>query len=137
MSLPSEPSPEFSVGRELPLTSSDGCCASLLGVEEVSVREDDLARFAADDGLLARIEERPSGMSDEEHMYLLDRAREHLARAGDLTLDEAGRLLHECSTENQLTIQASDQFAIVSAWGRLLIVLARVELHGVCHPEQN
>jgi hypothetical protein len=101
------------------------------------VRDDDLARFAADDGLLARIQQRPSGMSDQEREFLLDRAREQLAKAGDLTLEEAGQLLRNFSLENRLTIQCGQQFACVSAYGRLLYVTARSALRGACHPDMN
>jgi hypothetical protein len=101
------------------------------------VRSDDLAPFAVADGLLARIQQRPSGMTDQERLELLDRAREALAKQADLTPKVAGRLMHQAAAEGEFTIQCGDQFAIVTAWGRLLTVMARVELRGVCHPDAN
>ena len=101
------------------------------------MREDDLARFAVADGLLARIQQRPSGMSAEEREYLLDMASEQLARAADLDPAEARHLLEPFTPDNQTTIQCGAQFACVSAFGRLLVVFARVELRGRCHPDLN
>jgi hypothetical protein len=101
------------------------------------VRSDDLAPFAVADGLLARVQQRPSGMTGQERMELLSRAREALATATDVTAEDAGKLLTDCALEGELTIQCGDQFAVVSAWGRLLTVMARVELRGVCHPDAN
>jgi hypothetical protein len=101
------------------------------------VRDDDLTLFAADDGLLARIAERPSGSSNEERQYMLDRARENLARVVDISLEDAGKALHQATLRGELTEQYSEQFAVVSLQGRILYVLARTALRGVCHPEQN
>jgi hypothetical protein len=101
------------------------------------VRDDDLARFAASDGLLARIRQRPTGMTEAEREYLLDQASERLASAADLTGQEARRLIDPMTADNQTTIQCGQQFACVSAFGRLLVVFARVELRGRCHPDLN
>ena len=102
------------------------------------MRGDDLAPFAVADGLLAKMAQQPRGrMTDTELNYLLDQAGRQLAHAGDLTLDETAQLLSECTEANELTIQCSDKFAVVTAYGRLLVVFARVELRGRCHPESN
>ncbi len=102
------------------------------------MRDDDLAPFAVADGLLARMASAPvTGMTDVEQDYLVEQARQHLARIGDLTPGEAARLLNDFHAENQLTIQASDRLAVVTAYGRLLAIFARCELRGRCHPERN
>lgn len=102
------------------------------------MREDDLAPFAVADGLLARIAaERPGKLTDVEHQHLLDRARETLARATGETLENAGRAMHQAAAEGEFTLQCGEQFAVVTIYGRVLTVYARVELAGVCHPELN
>jgi phage gp29-like protein len=106
-------------------------------VKGVGVRGDDLAPFAVADGLLAKIAEYPQGMTDAERHYLLDRAREVLAKATGETLENAGRALHQAADEGEFVLQCGGQFATVAIYGRLLIVYARVELRGACHPESN
>jgi hypothetical protein len=102
------------------------------------VKDDDLAPFAVADGLLARISaDRPGKLTEAEHRYLLDLARENLARGTGETLQNAGRAMHQAATEDEFTLQCSDQFAVVTIYGRLLVVLARVELAGRVHPECN
>jgi hypothetical protein len=102
------------------------------------VRDEDLEQFAVADGLLARIAaERPGRLTETEHRHLLDKARETLARSTGETLEMAGKAMHQAATEGEFTLQAGDQFAIVTMHGRLLVVYARVELAGVCHPELN
>jgi hypothetical protein len=101
------------------------------------MREDDLAHFAPADGLLARIRQRPSGMTEAEREYLLHQASAQLARTVDLEPAEARRLVEPMTADNQTTIQCGQQFACVSAFGRLLVVFARVELRGRCHPDLN
>jgi len=101
------------------------------------MKQDDLARFAVSDGLLARIGARPGRMSAAERDYLLDQAARRLATAADLEVEEARRLLEPFTPQNQTTIQCGEQFAAVSAWGRLLYVAARSELRGICHPDAN
>jgi hypothetical protein len=101
------------------------------------MKEEDLEQFAVADGLLARIAARPGRMSHAERTYLLDQAARTLARVGDLTVEEAERTLYPFTSENPTTIQCGEQFACVSAWGRLLYVIARSELRGICHPDAN
>ena len=102
------------------------------------MRDDDLAPFAVADGLLARIAaERPGKLTEAEHRHLLDLARENLARGTGETLEMAGQAMHQAATENEFTLRCSDQFATVVIYGRLLVVLARVELAGRVHPEHN
>jgi hypothetical protein len=102
------------------------------------MNQDDLAPFAVADGLLARVAaERPGKLTEVEHRHLLDKARETLARGTGQTLEEAGRVMFKAADEGEFTLQGSDQFAVVTIYGRVLTVYARVELAGVCHPERN
>jgi hypothetical protein len=102
------------------------------------MREDDLASFAIADGLLARISaDRPGKLTEVEHQHLLDRARETLARATGETLENAGRAMFQACDEGEFTLQAGNEFAIVTIYGRLLVVMTRWELAGACHPERN
>jgi hypothetical protein len=102
------------------------------------MNENDLEVFAIADGLLDQIAQQRAGLlTDTERMTLLDRARESLARGTGSTLDEAGRAMHEAARHGDVTLQASDQFAVVSCWGRVLTVATRAELRGACHPESN
>jgi hypothetical protein len=101
------------------------------------VNHEDLAHFAVSDGLLARVGEHPSGMTDQERHYLADRARETLARALDCPLEQAGRALLAAADQGEVTVQAGREFAVVSAWGRVLVCMNRWELRGICHPEGN
>jgi hypothetical protein len=113
-------------------------CEPIRVIPGVAVREDDLAPFAIADGLLAKMAQQPRGrMTDLERDYLLDQGRRSLAKIGDLTLDEATELMADFCEENQLTIQCSDQFAVVTAYGRILAVFARSELRGRVHPGSN
>jgi hypothetical protein len=84
---------------------------------------------------VARIVLQPSGTTDAERQYLADRARETLAKATDL--ENAGRALHQAADEGELTMQAGNEFATLTIDGRLLVVMTRVELRGVCHPDSN
>jgi hypothetical protein len=70
-------------------------------------------------------------------MYLLDRARETLARATGETLENAGRALHQAGNEGEFTLAAGNEFCCVSIYGRLLVVMTRWELRGACHPTTN
>jgi hypothetical protein len=102
------------------------------------VRDDDLAPFAVADGLLARIAaERPGKLTDMEHEHLLNVARENLARGTGETLEMAGKAMFKAADEGEFTLQCGDQFATVVMYGRLILVMGRVELAGVCHPERN
>jgi hypothetical protein len=102
------------------------------------MKDEDLEPFAIADGLLARMAaERPGKLTEVEHRHLLDKARETLARGTGETLEMAGKAMDQAATEGEFTVQASDQFATVVMYGRLLTVYARVELAGVCHPEHN
>jgi hypothetical protein len=102
------------------------------------VRDEDLEHFAVADGLLARIAaERPGKLTETEHRHLLDKAHETLARGTGETLEMAGKAMHQAAAEGEFTLQCGDQFAVVTMYGRILTVYARVELAGVCHPELN
>jgi hypothetical protein len=101
------------------------------------MKDEDLEQFAVADGLLARITAEPSPMSQAEKDYLLLQGARMLARAGDLSGDEAYRLIYPFTPENQTTLQAGAGFAAVFAYGRLLYTVRRQDLHGICHPEHN
>jgi hypothetical protein len=102
------------------------------------MRDEDLAPFAVADGLLAKMAEEPVGLvTDPERQWMLDRAREALARVLGISLDAAGRELHSAARAGNLTEQYSDTFAAVSLQGRILYCMARVALRGAVHPERN
>lgn len=101
------------------------------------MREEDLEHFAVADGLLARIGEHEGGLTDQEHLYLVDRAREELAKVYGTSLEDAGRALLVAGDQGDVAVRAGEEFATVIAWGRILVVYARVELRGRCHPEAN
>jgi hypothetical protein len=108
------------------------------GIEEGQVRGDDLALFAVADGLLAKMaQQEPGRVTDDERQWMLDHAREALARVLGISLDVAGRELHSAAVTGHLTEQYSDTFAVVSLQGRILYCMARVALRGACHPERN
>jgi hypothetical protein len=102
------------------------------------MREDDLGPFAAADGLIAKMRQQPAGlMTDLEQDHLLNEACRNLAKMRNLSVGEAAELLAEFNEGNQLAIQCSQQFAVVSAYGRILAVFSRSALRGVVHPESN
>jgi hypothetical protein len=101
------------------------------------LRNGDLAPFAIADDLLARLTACPGRASDAERQWMLDHAREHLARRLDISPEDAGRALHQAALAGDLTEQYSDTFAVVSLQGRILYCMARVALRGVAHPERN
>jgi hypothetical protein len=102
------------------------------------VRHEDLAPFAVAEGLLAKIATDPPGqLTDAERTYLLERARENLAKATGETLENAGRAMHQAANEGEFTLQTGKEFTCVSIYGRLLVVMSRWDLRGVCHPATN
>ena len=101
------------------------------------MRDEDLAPFAVADGLLARLGAEPGQLSEAEKNYLLFEGARMLALAGKLKGEEAYRLIYPFTPENRTTIQCSREFACISAFGRLLFVINRRDLRGLCHPERN
>ena len=102
------------------------------------MRDEDLAPFAVADGLLAKMTEQPASIiTDTERQYMLDHARENLARVRNMTLEQAGRELHNAALRGDLTEQYTDHLAVVTLQGRILYVLGRIALRGACHPERN
>jgi hypothetical protein len=101
------------------------------------VRDEDLAHFAAADGLLARMTADPDQLSQAEKDYLLLQGARTLARAADLSGEEAYRLIHPFTRENRTTLQAGAGFAAVFAFDHLLYTIRRHQLRGICHPENN
>jgi hypothetical protein len=102
------------------------------------MKEDDLAPFAVADGLLAKMAEEPAGLvTDSEREWMLDHAREGLARVLGITIDAAGRELHAAAVRGEVTEQYSEAFAVVTLQGRILYCMARVALRGAVHPERN
>lgn len=82
-------------------------------------------------------QQEPGRATDAERQYMLDKARESLVRALDVTPEQAGKILHNAALRGDLTEQYSAQFAVVTLEGRILYVLARTALRGACHPEHN
>jgi hypothetical protein len=101
------------------------------------MRDEDLAPFAVADGLLPHVPDRDGGLTDAERQYLCDRARENLATGTGETLENAGRALLDGANAGEVEVRAGREFATVIAWGRLLVVYARAELRGICHPSAN
>jgi hypothetical protein len=102
------------------------------------VRSDDLAPFAIADGLLAKMTAASTWhLTEPEIDYLLGKARDELARAKDCRRDEAAAALSQAYEAGHSAIQAGPEFAIVTLYGRVLAVMARWELRGICHPERN
>jgi len=102
------------------------------------LRDEDLAPFAVADGLLAKMAAQEAGRAtDEERQWMLDHARENLARVAGISLEAAGRELHAAALQGHLTEQYSDTFAVVSLKGRILYCMARHALRGCAHPERN
>jgi hypothetical protein len=102
------------------------------------LRDDDLAPFAVADGLRAKMEaDRPGKLTEAEHQYLLDMARENLARGTGETLEMAGKAIFTAVDEGEFELRCTDHLAMVSIYGRILVVYARVELAGIVHPERN
>lgn len=84
------------------------------------MREDDLAPFAVADGLLAKMAGQAGLATDDERQWMLDHARENLARVLGISTEAAGRELHSAAVAGNLTEQYSDTFAVVSLQGRIL-----------------
>jgi hypothetical protein len=101
------------------------------------LRDEDLAPFAVADGLLARMAAEAGQLTDAERDCLLWLGAAMLAEAADLDPQQARRLIHPMTTENRTTLQAGFGFAAVMAYGRLLYVIKRHKLRGICHPESN
>ena len=101
------------------------------------MKDEDLEQFAVADGLLARIAAEPDRMSEAERDYLLFQGAKMLARGADLGGEEAYRLIYPFTEENRTTIQCGREFACISAFDRLLFVINRRKLRGLCHPERN
>ena len=95
------------------------------------MRSDDLAPFAVADGLLAKMNANPTGATDDERQWMLDHARENLARVLGISLEAAGREVHSAALAGNLTD------AVVSLQGRILYCMARHALRGCAHPERN
>jgi inorganic triphosphatase YgiF len=101
------------------------------------MRPEDLEQFEVADGLVARMTAYPGQLSDAERDYLLFQAARALALAGDLSGEEAYRLIYPFTAENQTTITASSLSATVVSFGRVLFRIRRPDLRGLCHPERN
>ena len=102
------------------------------------MREDDLEPFAVADGLIAKMAAQPPGQAtSEERQWMLDHAREALARIANITLDEAGQAMQGAALDGDLTEQYSQHLAVVTYHGRILYVLGRIALRGACHPDLN
>jgi hypothetical protein len=101
------------------------------------VRDEDLQWFAPAASLRAKMLQSPGQLTDDERMELLDRARHVIAREASLSLEDAGRVMHETADRGDLEVRCGEQFAAVFMWGRVVHCATRAELRGVCHPELN
>jgi hypothetical protein len=101
------------------------------------MRPDDLEAFAVPGGLVARMTAPAGHLTDAERDYLLFQAARALALAGDLSGEEAYRLIYPFTAENQTTITANSLGATVVAFGQVLFRIRRRDLRGLCHPERN
>jgi hypothetical protein len=102
------------------------------------MRDEDLEPFAIADGLIAKMAAQESSRAtDDERQWMLDHARETLARVAGMTLDDAGRELHRAALRGEITEQYSETFAMIAMQGRILHCMARVALRGCAHPERN
>jgi hypothetical protein len=107
-------------------------------VKGAGLRDEDLAPFTVAEGLLAKMaNQEPGRATDDERQWMLDKARENLARVLNVSLDVAGRELHAAASKGHLTEQYSATFAVVSLQGRILYCMARHALRGCAHPERN
>jgi hypothetical protein len=101
------------------------------------VKDDDLAPFAIADGLLARMTTDATWhLTEPEIDYLLGEACDELARAKDCGRHEAAAM-RQAYEAGHSAVQAGPQFAIVTMYGRVLAVMSRHSLRGICHPERN
>jgi hypothetical protein len=102
------------------------------------MKEDDLAPFAVADGLLAKMTAAATWhLTEAEIDYLLGKACDELARAKDCSREDAATAMAQAYDAGHSAIQAGPEFAIVTMYGRVLIVMNRHQLRGICHPEQN
>ena len=101
------------------------------------MKEEDLAPFAVADGLVAKMGEPAWHLSNPEQDYLLERARENLAKGTGETLQAATDAMGKALEEGHFAIQAGKEFAVVTMHGRVLYVVTRSELTCLVHPERN
>jgi hypothetical protein len=102
------------------------------------VKDEDLEPFAIADGLLAKMGAGNGWrLTDTEIDFLFEHARDNCAKALGVDVDEAAAAMGEALDRGHLTTQAGPQFAIVTMYGRLLVVMTRHDLRGRCHPERN
>lgn len=101
------------------------------------MKDEDLEPFAVAEGLIAKMGEPSWRLSETEQDYLMERARENLAREAGVTLQVAADAMGQALDEGDFAIQASKEFACVTMYRRLLYVVTRTELIGLCHPERN
>jgi hypothetical protein len=83
------------------------------------MRDEDLEPFAVADGLLAKMEDQPPAgqVTDTERQWMLDQARQNLARVLNVSVEVAGRELHAAAAQGHLTEQYSATLAMVSLKG--------------------
>jgi hypothetical protein len=103
------------------------------------MKDEDLEPFAVADGLLAKMEDQPPAgqVTDTERQWMLDQARENLARVLNVSAEVAGRELHVAAVRGEVTEQYSAHLAVIAMDGRILYVVSRVGLRGAAHPERN
>jgi hypothetical protein len=103
-----------------------------------ALREDDLAPFAVADGLLAKMTATSTWhLTETEIDYLLGQARDAYALAKECSREDAAAALSQAFEAGHSAIQAGHEFAIVTAYGRVLACMGRWSLRGICHPNLN
>jgi hypothetical protein len=103
------------------------------------MKDEDLEPFAVADGLLSKMGDQPPAgqVTEPERQWMLDQARENLARVLNVSLEDAGRELHKAALDGRVGEQYSAHLAVVTLDARILYVISRVGLRGAAHPERN
>lgn len=103
------------------------------------MRDEDLEAFAVAEGLLAKMADQPptGQVTDTERQWMLDQARDNLAKLLRITPDQASQEMHAAALAGGLSEQYSAHLAVVTMDGRILYVISRIGLRGAAHPERN
>jgi hypothetical protein len=131
---PSSPAPKPTCADTCDTSTADDAPV-LRRVKGAGLRDEDLAPFAVADSLVAKMTLRATWhLTEAEIDLLLGRARDELARAKDCGRDEAAAAMEQAFEAGHSAVQAGPEFAIVAMYGRVLIVMGRHTLRGICHP---
>jgi hypothetical protein len=134
---PSSPAPRATCADTCDTSTADEVPVLKRG-EGAGLRDEDLAPFAIADGLLARMTgEATWHLTEDEIDHLLSEACDELARAKDCDPQQAADAIRQAYEAGHSAIQAGPEFAIVTMYGRVLKVMSRHALRGICHPGLN